>query len=84
MGPYRLDHAWANRESLPIHVHAEAVPPRAEPASWVATIGPHGYETDRGYLTHVHPPVPPEAAQWSYTAATANGVSGSPHTPSAP
>ncbi len=84
MGPYRLDHAWANRESLPIHVHAEAVPPRAEPASWVAAIGPHGYETDRGYLTHVHPPVPSEAAQWSYTSANANGVSGSPHTPSAP
>ena len=84
MGPYRLDHAWANRESLPIHVHVEAVPPRAAPAPWVAGIGPHGYETDRGYLTRVHPPVPPEAAQWSYTTATANGVSGSPHTPSAP
>ena len=68
MGPYRLDHEWANRESLPIHVHAEAVPPRAVPPHWVAGIGPRGYETDHGYLDQPHAPVPGEAAQWSYAA----------------
>ena len=68
MGPYRLDHEWANRESLPIHVHAEAAPPRAVPPNWVAGIGPKGYETDHGYLDQPHAPVPGEAAQWSYAA----------------
>jgi tetratricopeptide (TPR) repeat protein len=68
MGPYRLDHEWANRESLPIHVHAEAEPPRAVPPHWVAGIGPKGYETDHGYLDRPHAPVPGEAAQWSYAA----------------
>ncbi len=65
-GDFRLRNPWANRESLPVHVHAEAEPPPAEPAAWVAHMGPKGYETDRGYLTKQHPPVPSEAAQWSY------------------
>jgi tetratricopeptide (TPR) repeat protein len=68
MGPYRLEHEWANRESMPIHVHAEAVPPPAIPPEWVAGIGPKGYETDRGYLERPHAAVPAEAAQWSYAA----------------
>jgi hypothetical protein len=68
-GDFRRDHPWDNRESLPIHVHDEAQPPPAAPAPWVAGIGPRGYETDRGYLTKQHPPVPPEAAQWSYATA---------------
>jgi tetratricopeptide (TPR) repeat protein len=66
MGPYRLDHEWANRESLPIHVHDEAVPPPAVPPHWVSRIGPKGYETDHGYLNQPHAPVQSEAAQWSY------------------
>ncbi len=74
MGPYRLDHEWANRESLPIHVHAEAEPPRAVPPHWVAEIGPKGYETDHGYLDQPHAPVPAEAAQWSYAAPHAAPV----------
>jgi tetratricopeptide (TPR) repeat protein len=81
---FRRDNPWDNRESLPIHVHAEAEPPPAAPAPWVAGIGPKGYETDRGYLTKPHPPVPPEAAQWSYATASAARPSGAPHAPSAP
>jgi tetratricopeptide (TPR) repeat protein len=65
-GPYRLDHEWANRESQPIHVHAEAEPPPAIPPHWVSGIGPKGYATDHRYLSQPHPPVPGEAAQWSY------------------
>jgi tetratricopeptide (TPR) repeat protein len=84
-GDFRLRNPWANRESLPVHVHAEAEPPPAEPAEWVAHMGPKGYETDRGYLTRQHPPVPPEAAQWSYaTASSARGPSATPRAPSAP
>ncbi|HKD17798.1 MAG TPA: tetratricopeptide repeat protein, partial [Thermoanaerobaculia bacterium] len=75
-GDYRLKNLWDNRESLPIHVHAEAEPPPAEPATWVAAMGPKGYETDRGYLTKSHPPVPPEAAQWFYVTASAAPPSG--------
>ena len=69
-GQFRLENPWANRESLPIHVHAEAEPPRAQPPAWVAGVGPKGYETDDGYLTKAHPPVPGERDQWTY--ATAN------------
>jgi tetratricopeptide (TPR) repeat protein len=83
-GGYRLKNPWDNRESLPIHVHSEAEPPPAEAAPWVAGIGPQGYETDRGYLTKNHPPVPPEAAQWSYATASAGSPSGSSRAPSAP
>jgi Tfp pilus assembly protein PilF len=84
-GDFRLGNPWANRESLPVHVHAEAEPPPAAPAPWVAQMGPKGYETDRGYLTRPHPPVPPEAAQWSYaTASSGRGRSSSPRAPSAP
>lgn len=59
---------WANRESLPIHVHAEAQPPPAEAPDWVSSIGPKGYETDFGYLTRQHAPLrreplPPEVAR---------------------
>lgn len=55
-GLRRLD-PWANRESLPIHVHDEAVPPAASAPQWVSRIGPKGYETDFGYLTRAHPPI---------------------------
>lgn len=82
-GDYRLENPWANRESLPIHVHAEADPPPSPPAPWVSAMGPKGYETDRGYLTKAHPPVPSEAAQWSYATASTGG-SGSARAPSAP
>ncbi|HEY1433870.1 MAG TPA: tetratricopeptide repeat protein, partial [Thermoanaerobaculia bacterium] len=68
-GGFRRDNPWANRESLPIHVHAEAVPPPAPPAPWVAQMGAKGYESDRGYLTKAHEPVPSETAQWSYAGA---------------
>ncbi|HWZ86186.1 MAG TPA: tetratricopeptide repeat protein [Thermoanaerobaculia bacterium] len=83
-GDFRRDNPWANRESLPIHVHAEAEPPPDTPAPWVARIGPKGYETDRGYLTRPHAPVPPEAAQWSYAETAGNGASGPQRAPSAP
>ncbi|MFY9550912.1 MAG: tetratricopeptide repeat protein [Thermoanaerobaculia bacterium] len=68
-GEFRMENPYANRESLPIHVHAEAVPPAAPVPEWVARIGPKGYETDHGYLTRAHPPVPSESAQWSYVHA---------------
>jgi tetratricopeptide (TPR) repeat protein len=58
---YRRDNSWDNRESLPIHVHAEAQPPPASAPSWIATIGPKGYQTDMGYLTRTHPPIIREA-----------------------
>jgi Tfp pilus assembly protein PilF len=64
---YRLSEPWDNRESLPIHIHAEAEPPPAEPAPWAAGIGPKGYQTDMGYLTRVHPPIVREARD-RYTA----------------
>ena len=82
-GEFRLENPWANRESLPIHVHAESVPPPAPAPEWLATIGPKGYETDQGYLTGTHPPVPGEAAQWSYVAAPSHPVR-APRVASAP
>ncbi len=57
--------AWANRESLPIHVHAEAEPPPAPPPAWLASIGPKGYQTDYGYLNRAHPPIQREAADYT-------------------
>jgi tetratricopeptide (TPR) repeat protein len=48
MADFRRDHPWANRESLPIHVHTETSPVLEPPASWIASIGAHGYEY-RGY-----------------------------------
>jgi len=60
-GDLRRRDPWANRESLPIHVHAEAQPPAALPPDWVTSIGPKGYETDFGFLTRDHPPVRREA-----------------------
>jgi Tfp pilus assembly protein PilF/nitrate/TMAO reductase-like tetraheme cytochrome c subunit len=58
---YRRENTWDNRESLPIHVHAEAEPPPAVVPSWVSTMGPKGYQTDGGYLTRAHPPIIREA-----------------------
>jgi len=55
---------WVNRESLPVHVHAEAQPPPAEPAPWVASIGPKGYETDFSYIKRTHPPLMREATDY--------------------
>ena len=43
MATFRRDHPFANRESLPIHVHDEAAPVAAHPAPWIAGIGPKGY-----------------------------------------
>lgn len=77
-GDFRMKNPYANRESLPIHVHAEPQPPFAEPPDWIASIGPKGYETDNGYLTRKHPPVPGEREQWSYV------VSSPPARPAAP
>ncbi len=58
---YRRENSWDNRESLPIHLHAEAQPPPAQPPSWVSAMGPKGYQTDMGYLTRAHPPIIREA-----------------------
>jgi hypothetical protein len=69
-----MAHPWDNRESLPIHVHAEADPPPADVPDWIASIGPKGYETDDGYRTRTHPPVPSESAQWSYVTAPHGAV----------
>jgi Tfp pilus assembly protein PilF len=57
----RLRDRWANRESLPIHVHEEATPPPAGAPTWIASLGRKGYETDLGYLTRVHAPIRREA-----------------------
>jgi tetratricopeptide (TPR) repeat protein len=43
MAAFRRDHPFANRESLPIHVHDEAAPVPAHPPAWLAGIGPKGY-----------------------------------------
>jgi tetratricopeptide (TPR) repeat protein len=59
---------WSNRESQPIHLHAEAKPPPAEPPAWVAAMGPKGYQTDYGYLTRAHPPIQREAVAYSAAA----------------
>ncbi len=85
-GEFRLENPYANRESLPIHVHAEAVPPGAPPAWWVPGIGPKGYETDNGYLSRAHPPVPSERDQWSYVSKDARprATAGAPRVSSAP
>jgi tetratricopeptide (TPR) repeat protein len=40
---YRREHPFDNRESLPIHVHDEPRPARAEAPGWIAQIGPKGY-----------------------------------------
>ena len=59
----RRQDVWANRESLPIHVHEEASPPPATPPAWVASLGPKGYQTDLGYLTRAHAPIRREVAE---------------------
>ncbi|MCA1580599.1 MAG: tetratricopeptide repeat protein [Acidobacteria bacterium] len=54
---FRRANPWANRESLPIHVHEESEPPEAAVPAWVAEMGRKGYQTDGGYLTRAHPPI---------------------------
>ncbi len=83
-GDFRLENPFANRESLGLHVHAEAEPPPGQPAPWVAGIGPKGYETDGGYLTRRHAPVPSEAAQWSYATAPSRPPAPAPRVSSVP
>ncbi len=84
-GDYRLRNPWANRESLPIHVHDEAQPPPPVVPDWVAEMGPKGYETDHGYLTRQHRPVPSERDQWRYVAIPREPAgSASPRVSSAP
>ncbi|MGH9368688.1 MAG: tetratricopeptide repeat protein, partial [Thermoanaerobaculia bacterium] len=72
-GDLRRRDPWANRESLPIHVHAEAEPPPAEAPAWVAAIGPKGYETDFGYLTRAHPPILRETVDYSAASKPSKG-----------
>ena len=43
LADYRRTHPFDNRESLPVHVHDESVPAKAEEPSWIAEIGPKGY-----------------------------------------
>jgi len=43
MAAFRRDHPFANRESLPIHVHDESASVAAHPPAWLAEIGPKGY-----------------------------------------
>jgi tetratricopeptide (TPR) repeat protein len=43
LADYRRTHPYDNRESLPVHVHDEPTPAKAEPPSWIAEIGPKGY-----------------------------------------
>ncbi|HET7451425.1 MAG TPA: tetratricopeptide repeat protein [Thermoanaerobaculia bacterium] len=43
MAAFRRDHPFANRESLPIHVHDETAPVSAHSPAWLAGIGPNGY-----------------------------------------
>ncbi|KAA0255378.1 tetratricopeptide repeat protein [Acidobacteria bacterium ACD] len=44
MVDFRQQNPLANRESLPVHVHDEPFPPKAEPPAWLAELGPKGYE----------------------------------------
>jgi tetratricopeptide (TPR) repeat protein len=83
-GDFRIQNPYANRESLPIHVHAESSPPPAVAAEWVAQMGAKGYESDGGYLTRAHPPVPPEHLQWSYISKQASEASATTRVSSAP
>jgi Flp pilus assembly protein TadD len=75
---FRQEHPWANRESLPIHVHDEAEPPPAVPPAWLtsATIGPKGYMTDFGYLNRPHAPIQREAPVQSAAGGTYQPVDG--------
>ena len=43
MAQFRRDHPFANRESLPIHVHDDAAPVSPPPPPWISQIGPKGY-----------------------------------------
>jgi tetratricopeptide (TPR) repeat protein len=43
LAEYRRDHPYDNRESLPIHVHDDPRPAKAEPPPWLPEIGPKGY-----------------------------------------
>ncbi len=60
-------------------MHEEAVPPPAEAPSWVATLGPKGYETDFGYLTRAHPPIRREIVEPA--GAPARGSKRAPYLP---
>jgi tetratricopeptide (TPR) repeat protein len=44
MAEFRRNHPFANRESLPIHVHDEAYPVPAHAPPWIGEIGQKGYE----------------------------------------
>jgi tetratricopeptide (TPR) repeat protein len=83
-GDFRMKNPYANRESLPIHVHAEADPPPASPPDWLASLGPKGYETDNGYLTRKHPAVPGEKEQWSYVSSPPARPAAAPRVSSVP
>ena len=83
-GDYRLRNPFANRESLPIHVHGEPSPPPAAVPAWVAGIGPKGYESDRGYVTKRHEPVPSEREQWSYVSSPRDASARAPRVSSPP
>jgi Tfp pilus assembly protein PilF len=76
---YRRDNPWDNRESLPIHVHAEATPPSAQAAPWVTAMGPKGYQTDMGYLTRTHPPIIREARDTARPYAGQPAAGGKPY-----
>ncbi len=76
---YRRDYPWDNRESLPIHVHAEAEPPLASAPSWVAAMGPKGYQTDMGYLTETHPPIIRQARDARRPAAAQPAAGSKPY-----
>ena len=43
LADYRIAHPFDNRESLPVHVHDDAQPAKADPPAWLAEIGPNGY-----------------------------------------
>jgi tetratricopeptide (TPR) repeat protein len=43
LAEYRIAHPYDNRESLPVHVHDDAQPAKAEAPPWIAEIGPKGY-----------------------------------------
>ena len=80
----RLSDPWANRESQPLHVHAEAVPPAAPEPFWLASIGPKGYATDMGYLTKTHPPLRRDLNETSayhrpFAPAPPGGATGKPY-----
>jgi tetratricopeptide (TPR) repeat protein len=75
MAQFRRTHPFANRESLPIHVHEESVPVPAHPAEWIGSIGPTGYRY-RGYAPPdeqvLHDDRPPAVAPPLYLTFSAS------------